>query len=372
MSPSPVPPPEHHTLREDLAAEDSGWSMASGDVEQKYFVPLKMRKGDARDAVEVLLRLSDGDPMTVMASVAEHLCTKYRSRYPHAEALLKKTLMACRSDAAAMAIHKRPWQPHQLNARADYAKDRSRTASPTSTTPFNGRAQTAPHDPRGRRPRGSENVLAKRQQEEAAAMRAREQAEKSGRPWTVGDARANSPGGERMNHRGALASIVPSNGATNRRPTSSAAKMGGRMDYGNENHESMFPPLSAEVSQAGGMDQEQMHSVRTKNPNRNMKQWMIEKKKKEMRREHAKKALVMKEKRWIADLAAAQTQRNKERRIHEEREGAATQIQGAFRGMASRKMIKSMKEDKRRKAAEAAAEAEKNFAANEAARIFDD
>ena len=40
--------------------------------------------------------------------------------------------------------------------------------------------------------------------------------------------------------------------------------------------------------------------------------------------------------------------------------------------MASRKMIKSMKEDKRRKAAEAAAEAEKNFAANEAARIFDD
>ena len=37
MSPSPVPPPEHHTLREDLAAEDSGWSMASGDVEQKYF-----------------------------------------------------------------------------------------------------------------------------------------------------------------------------------------------------------------------------------------------------------------------------------------------------------------------------------------------
>ena len=68
-------------------------------------------------------------------------------------------------------------------------------------------------------------------------MRAREQAEKSGRPWTVGDAsaRANSPtGGERMNHRGALASIVPSNGATNRRPTSSAAKMGGRMDYGGE------------------------------------------------------------------------------------------------------------------------------------------
>ena len=59
------------------------------------------------------------------------------------------------------------------------------------------------------------------------------------------------------------------------------------------------------------MDQEQMHSVRTKNPNRNMKQWMIEKKKKEMRREHAKKALVMKEKRGIADLAVGKGRRCK-------------------------------------------------------------
>lgn len=374
-TPSPFPPEPLHE-EAPLAAEDSGWSMASGDVEQKYFVPLKMRKGDARDAVEVLLRLSDYDPMTVMASVAEHLCTKYRQRYPHAEALLRKTLMACRSDAAAMALHKRPWQPHQLNARADYAKDRSssRASSLPPTTPMNGRAQTAPHGPRSRVARGSENVLHYRQQrqhEEAAALRAREEAEKSGRPWTVGGG-ANSPNADRMNHRGALASIVPSNATTNRRPASRNAKPG-KFDFGEENHDApIFPPLSAEVNQAGGMDQESMHSIRSKNPDRNMKAWMIEKKKKEMKREHAKKALVQKEKKWIADLAAAQTQRNKERRIMEERNAAAVQIQGAYRGMASRKMVKSIKEDKKRKAEEAAKEAEKNFAANEAARIFDD
>ncbi|GHP09229.1 hypothetical protein PPROV_000796600 [Pycnococcus provasolii] len=101
-----------------------------------------MRTAQASDAMELLLRLSDRDPVRTVSVMAEYLSTTFRSRFETGEELLKTTLHVTRSDVTAKNV-----------ARSHSAQPRTSTRGPP---PSSSTQQTRPSTAQG----GQRNSLA--------------------------------------------------------------------------------------------------------------------------------------------------------------------------------------------------------------------
>jgi len=288
--------------------------------EQRFHVPLKMRSANARDAVELLLRLSDGDPVTVVVSIAEHLCQKFRGRFPNAEVLLKRILQLRASDNKGLEVAKRAKRIATANRANSPTSVYQRSATPgvgggSSSSYGNSsermRARTAPSKHRPPLSASGANSL------ESTPMR--------GHNHSVASQPSN-----RANHD--IGSVLPSEGQDISKPMTAPAKAK-RADY------VQLPPLETNImAEFAQWQKSDVH----------IKHWMMEKKRKEKKRSDARSAMAAKDRKWLAQLAEKQTTRNKLRRIEEERNEAATRIQGAYRGMADRRIVKTIKADRQR------------------------
>jgi len=301
----------------DLEAEASAGLFAEGSFDssqydQKFHVPFKMRSANARDAVELLLRLSDGDPITLLVSVSEHMCQKFRGRFPNAEVLLKKILHLRASDQMALEGSKRA----------------SRIASSTRRgAPGKGRPQTV----------GTQRVpLAARNANDV-------------RPQTVG-AGAAGVGGATVREVGAVLPLGPASSSSQHSaprpppPPSSSSRAqahyhsrpsSGAVGFGYVGEGTLQLPPLEDGSYHAGKEQ-------------HFKSWMQEKKKKEKKRDDARWNRAQADKKWIAQLAEVQTQRNRQRKLEQERNDAASKIQGLYRGHSDRKMMKTLREERKR------------------------
>eukprot|EP00240_Pyramimonas_obovata_P010594 CAMPEP_0118952366 /NCGR_PEP_ID=MMETSP1169-20130426/54722_1 /TAXON_ID=36882 /ORGANISM="Pyramimonas obovata, Strain CCMP722" /LENGTH=116 /DNA_ID=CAMNT_0006899595 /DNA_START=189 /DNA_END=536 /DNA_ORIENTATION=- len=75
--------------------------------QQTFVVPLKLNSPEARGAVELLLRLADGDPIQLIVAITEHLAKRYRTRFPSARKLLKSIMQRIPCEMKALQEQKR-------------------------------------------------------------------------------------------------------------------------------------------------------------------------------------------------------------------------------------------------------------------------